>query len=473
MKTLVFIPLDGTNRLLETGFSISQIENEYNPGKYFDEVYVISPKDKTDDYGTLKFIKSDIAEIGRLIREIQPVAVRANAGYFCCDVALACRVKGIPIMVSVHDTSYERIRQSLVFADKIVCISNAVRKSVETLVDIDNDQILTVPRYVDNHIFKKKYNKNFFNELDRRFGEGKHIIHVGRKSYQKNIETTIEALKYLSVEYKLIQIGLGDADEYKKVAKKFGVFDRCFFIGGVPREELSLYYSWADCMCTPSRWEGFGLVFIEACACECPVITSNIGPMNEFLTDNESALLVDRYENPNELAMWISRICTDVKLRKKIIDNGKRVAYRYDINNAAKKEIENYEIMLTEHNDVKEQKLKEEIEKLNFPFVIYGAGENGMLFFQEMKNIGRKPICFIDKEKYRTGIKIDDVEIYDYDKLYSIAGEFVVVVTPQIRSEIIFSLKNSNFKFMEFEWYQVLLENSKLENGKYVSKWLN
>ena len=268
MNKLVFIPLDGTDALLKTGFSMKQIEDEYNPGRYFDEVYVISTKDKADNYGTLKFIKAEISEIAGMIQQIKPVAVRANAGYFCCDIALACRVKGIPIMVSVHDASEERIRQSLIFADKLVCISDAVRDSVKKLINTGANQILTMPRYVDNNVFRKKYSENFFGELNRRFGKGKHIIHVGRKSYEKNIETTIEALVYLPEEYKLVQIGLGNADKYEKLAQELGVSERCFFIGGIPREELAFYYSWADCMCTPSRGEGFGLVFIEACACE-------------------------------------------------------------------------------------------------------------------------------------------------------------------------------------------------------------
>lgn len=473
MNKLVFIPLDGTNELLETGFSMNQIEDEYNPGRYFDEVYVISTKDKADNYGTLKFIKAEISEIAGLISQIKPAAVRANAGYFCCDIALSCRVKGIPIIVSVHDSAEERIRQSLIFADKLVCVSSAVRDSVEKLTNMGVNQILTMPRYVDNNIFRKKYSKDFFGKLNRQFGKGKHIIHVGRKSYQKNIETTIEALVYLPEEYKLVQIGLGDAGEYEKLARKLGVFERCFFTGGVSREELALYYSWADCMCTPSRWEGFGLVFIEACACECPVITSNIGPMNEYLTDSESALLVDEVENPKEVAKKIFRICTDEELAKKLTINGKKVACRYDISNAAKKERDNYEILLAEYDGAKEQELKKEFDKLNLPFVIYGAGKNGRLFYENMKKIGRKPICFIDREKYKTNIKIEDMEIHDYVKLYSIHNEFAVVVTPQIHSEIVSVLKNDNFIVMEFEWYEALLENAKLEDGKYVSKWLD
>ena len=45
-------------------------------------------------------------------------------------------------------------------------------------------------------------------------------------------------------------------------------------------------------MCVPSRGEGFGIVFIEAAACGSVIVTSDIAPMNEFLTNGVNAIFV-------------------------------------------------------------------------------------------------------------------------------------------------------------------------------------
>jgi glycosyltransferase involved in cell wall biosynthesis len=71
-------------------------------------------------------------------------------------------------------------------------------------------------------------------------------------------------------------------------------------------------------MCTPSRWEGFGIIFIEAAACGAPIVTSDIAPMNEYLKDGQSACLVRDYGNPEALAAAIRRVCEDTVYRGKI-----------------------------------------------------------------------------------------------------------------------------------------------------------
>ena len=84
---------------------------------------------------------------------------------------------------------------------------------------------------------------------------------------RKIVDTLIKTLKILGNEYCIIAIGEGDTDEYVKLAEREGVIEQCYFKNSIPNTELPIYYSWANCMCTPSRWEGFGMVFIEALAC--------------------------------------------------------------------------------------------------------------------------------------------------------------------------------------------------------------
>jgi glycosyltransferase involved in cell wall biosynthesis len=61
--------------------------------------------------------------------------------------------------------------------------------------------------------------------------------------------------------------------------------ERIVIFGKVKHSELPKYYSSADCMVFPTLSEGFPKVLIEAMACECPVIATNIPGNNEILNN--------------------------------------------------------------------------------------------------------------------------------------------------------------------------------------------
>jgi len=171
-------------------------------------------------------------------------------------------------------------------------------------------------------------------------------LHIGRKSKQKNLDTLIKTLKILGSEYCLIAIGIGDTDEYEKLAEVEGVMQQCYFIDSIPNTELPIYYSWADCMCTPSRWEGFGVVFIEALACEAIVITSDIAPMNEYIEHMENGLLVKDYERPQALAEMVKLACNDKQLRERLKKNARKTADRFEKSAIDRLEVDYYKKIL-------------------------------------------------------------------------------------------------------------------------------
>ncbi|MCM1263808.1 MAG: glycosyltransferase [Butyrivibrio sp.] len=105
---------------------------------------------------------------------------------------------------------------------------------------------------------------------------------------------------------------------------------------------MPYYYSWCDCMCTPSRWEGFGYVFIEAAACESAIVTSDIGPMNEYLTNGKDSLLVAYYENPEKIAETCLKVCSNSKEVIEMKKAARQVGLRFEKSKVDKQEIEIY-----------------------------------------------------------------------------------------------------------------------------------
>ncbi len=327
--SLVVIPSDPIGAYEQAGFD-SWLESYYNPGKMFSEVFALSPLEKGEcqAYG-MTILGVPEREFPRVLRDIRPDVVRAYGGFWPADLACRYRVPGVPVVVSVHDTNPALLHKSICYADLVICVSAGVEKLV-LAKGVDPKRIRRLPNRVDTKVFYPRKDDERFQSVASQFPPGKHILHVGRKSHEKNLDTLIQALQFLPTDYSCIFVGRGDVAPYVSLAKQVGVADRCFWVESVKNSELPLWYSWCDCFCVPSRWEGFGIVFIEAAACGAPIVTSDIAPMNEYLSHDVSACLVKEYENPRALAEAIRKVCEDVKYRETLSTGAVKAAQPFD-----------------------------------------------------------------------------------------------------------------------------------------------
>jgi len=99
----------------------------------------------------------------------------------------------------------------------------------------------------------------------------------------------------------------------EKQAQKLG--DRVSFTGEIDDHTLSNYYANAQTLVLPSLYEGFGLPPLEAMACGCPVIVSDIASLPEVCGD--AAVYIDPYD-PNDIAEKIKLVVNDGDLREKM-----------------------------------------------------------------------------------------------------------------------------------------------------------
>ena len=91
------------------------------------------------------------------------------------------------------------------------------------------------------------------------------------------------------------------------------------------RDIVSLYNE-ADVLVYPSLYEGFGLPVLEAMACGCPVITSNVSSLPEVAGD--AAILVDP-QNPNAIARAIITVLKDDTLKRELSERGVEQAKKF------------------------------------------------------------------------------------------------------------------------------------------------
>jgi hypothetical protein len=135
----------------------------------------------------------------------------------------------------------------------------------------------------------KKVSEEEISRLKKKYNiSGDYVLSVGMNP-RKNTKRIIEAFDKtrFGKDLKLVFIGL---PKYMKVEEKRNIR----IAGHVEESDLPAFYSGAKALIYPSLYEGFGLPVLEAFACECPVVTSNVSSLPEVA--GNAAELVDPYE---------------------------------------------------------------------------------------------------------------------------------------------------------------------------------
>ena len=126
-------------------------------------------------------------------------------------------------------------------------------------------------------------------------------------------------------------------EEILEAPKKYGVADRVKILENVNDEDLAVFYKHALCYVLPSLYEGFGLPVLEAMQNGCPVLTSNVSSLPEAGGD---AVLYFDPNNVDDMAEKITKIVNDEKLRKVLIEKGKKQAQKFNWDKTAKQTLD-------------------------------------------------------------------------------------------------------------------------------------
>ena len=139
---------------------------------------------------------------------------------------------------------------------------------------------------------------------------------VGRLSPEKGYDVALKALVELP-DCDLAFLGEGpELGTLQRTAASLGVNDRVRFAGWVPPPWPEHWRF--DVLLVPSRYEGFGLVAVEAMLAGIPVVASDVAGLSEVLTDEKTGLLVE----PDEFAGFVRatrRMLDDVDLRDELV----------------------------------------------------------------------------------------------------------------------------------------------------------
>ena len=205
------------------------------------------------------------------------------------------------------------VRWSYRSADRVVALSNGVRKDVMERYGIPENRVVTIYNPIDITYLTTLSQKELPTVPGwTDFGEGHKILAVGKLERQKGFDLLLKALARVSLPWSLLILGEGSEEGNLLVlAKTLGLQDRVFF-GGFHPNPFG-YMARADLFVLSSRWEGFGHVIAEAMACGVPVLATRCpsGP-DEIIEDDVDGRLCEP-ESVSDLAFNIEDILSNAQ----------------------------------------------------------------------------------------------------------------------------------------------------------------
>lgn len=302
-KVIVVVPTDPVNAYDRKGTS-EVVRRVFNPNNYFDEIIILSPfETKAFIWQGYKVIPAKSYKIFKsILKQINPMLVRVYGSYDSCTFAINSRLRNYPLIVSIHDDRESYIHKSIKYADHIIAVSDLLKEKL-VCKGISGNKITVIGNRIDYNTFKpleQNQNRDIKEFCERT------ILHIGKKTHQKNLDTLIESMVFLPNDVRLLAIGRGDVRKYQELANSLNLQNRIEFKQSIPNHKLNSYYNNCEVFCVPSRNEGFGVVFIEAAAAGAKIVTSNKKPMNEILSGEfKNVFLENQYTSPKHLAATI------------------------------------------------------------------------------------------------------------------------------------------------------------------------
>jgi glycogen synthase len=220
---------------------------------------------------------------------------------------------GLPLVITTHsleplrpwkreqlgggyDFSVWIEKTALEMADAVIAVSAQTKADIQRLFNVRPERLHTIYNGID----LDEYRKTDSTAALARFGiKSPFVLFVGRITRQKGIIHLVRAIEHLDEEFQIVlcagapdtpEIGREMKEAVARVQKKRpGVIWIDVMVDKPTVREL---YSNASVFCCPSIYEPFGIINLEAMACETAVVATAVGGIKEVVVDGETGFLV-------------------------------------------------------------------------------------------------------------------------------------------------------------------------------------
>jgi len=278
---------------------------------------------------------------GKLIREEGVFDIIHAHDWLVGDAAIALKhLFKIPLVATIHateggrnngvhteDQRYVNEKERCLTHDawRVIVCTDYMRREVERSLHTPWNKIDVV--YNGIRAEKKLRHPGFdVQEFRRRFAgdDEKIVYYVGRMTYEKGISVLLSAapkvLQAMGTQVKFVFIGGGNTDYLKGQASNLGIWQRCFFTGFMPDEDLDKFQTIANCAVFPSLYEPFGIVALESFAARVPVVVSDSGGLPEVVRHNRTGI-VTWTGNSDSLAWGIIEVLKNPDYAQWLVEN--------------------------------------------------------------------------------------------------------------------------------------------------------
>ncbi|MFD1379568.1 glycosyltransferase [Fodinicurvata halophila] len=164
------------------------------------------------------------------------------------------------------------------------------------------------------------------------------LMSVSRLSLEKNIDFMLDALadlrQRIDQPFRLLLLGEGDQhNRLQKRLEELGLADCCMLVGGVPPEEMPLYYSLGDLFVFASKSETQGMVILEAMASGLPVVAVRSSGIDDVVRQDYNG-----YKTREVRDQWrdaVARLIQDKALRRTLGAQAREFARAYSVEHFA------------------------------------------------------------------------------------------------------------------------------------------
>ena len=219
--------------------------------------------------------------------------------------------------------------------DKLIAVGNeTIRVGIKA--GIPGEKFVFIPNGVDTKNIRRSREKFNFKKILGQYAENKKIIlTLGRLAKRKGVAWFIENVMP-ELDNNILYVIAGKGEDKKAIEKaieKTELQNRVKLLGNINDEEKLKLYGSADIFVQPNikvkgDMEGFGLVVLEAAACELPVVASELEGLKDAIQNGKNGFLAKPYNNEN-FKRKIEYLLNDDDFRKKF---GQR-ARQYTIEN--------------------------------------------------------------------------------------------------------------------------------------------
>lgn len=291
------------------------------------EILQVLKSNKLNYFLIITFVIVEIIALIKIMIKFRPTVIIAHwiipQGFSAICYKKIFRDNKIKIICVSHGGDIFGLRK-LNFIKKWIVnncnVINVVSKAIKSEVLKMGVRKNLLIRVISMGVDEKKFNpQQYDRKLKKRYKiKGPLLLFVGRLAEKKGVKYLIIAMKDVIrkiPEAKLLIIGTGALEEELKIfTKRLDLEDNILFLGGIPNHRLPKYYATADIFIGPSiiseggDREGLPVTFMEAMACGCPVIATDLSGNRDIIINGINGCFIRQKDSKDIEDKIISRL---------------------------------------------------------------------------------------------------------------------------------------------------------------------